>query len=235
VAAAARGGVPLTVFQNRRYDADFLTLRRLLADGVLGRIQRYESRFERFRPEPDPTKWRERVPAAEGGGTLLDLGSHLVDQAYTLLGPVRSVYAELDVRRGGADDDAFIALRHVDVGYSHLWCSAVTAAPGPRLRVLGSRAALLVSDLDGQEDALRAGRSPDAATPQTMRLVRGAQSEPVTPEPGAWSSFYPAVIAALRDGAPMPVDPADAVAVLRILDAARESAATARIVPLDRV
>ncbi|MEN3306716.1 MAG: scyllo-inositol 2-dehydrogenase [Micromonosporaceae bacterium] len=232
VAAAARAGVPLTVFQNRRYDADIRTLRRLLADGHLGTVPRFESRFERWRPQPDLTRWRERASAAEGGGVLLDLGSHLADQAYALFGPVRSVYAELDARRGGADDDAFLALTHEEGTRSHLWCGAVTAAPGPRLRVLGSRAALVVDELDRQEAALRAGSAPGKAVAQPMRLVRGAEVEPVVPEPGAWDGFYPAVLAALRDGTPMPVDPADAVAVLRILDAARESAATGEVVRL---
>jgi predicted dehydrogenase len=143
---------------------------------------------------------------------------------------VRSVYAEVDARRGGADDDAFLALTHETGTRSHLWCAAVTAAPGPRLRVLGSRAALVVDDLDGQEAALRAGAAPGTAVAQAMRLVRGEQTDPVVPEPGAWEAFYPSVLAALRDGTPMPVDPADAVRVLEILDAARESAATGRVV-----
>jgi predicted dehydrogenase len=161
---------------------------------------------------------------------LLDLGSHLVDQAYVLFGPVRSIYAELAAWRGGADDDAFLALTHEDGTRSHLWCGAVTPTEGPRLRVQGSRAALVVDGLDGQEAALRAGAPPAGAVPQTMRLVRGEETERVAPEPGGWDTFYPAVLAALRDRLPMPVAPADAVAVLRLLDAARESAATGRVV-----
>jgi predicted dehydrogenase len=111
-----------------------------------------------------------------------------------------------------------------------LWCGALTAAPGPRLRVLGSRGALVVDELDGQEAALRAGAAPGEAVAQTMRLVRGEEHHQVVPEPGAWDAFYPAVLAALRDGTPMPVDPDGPVAVLGILDAARESAATGRVV-----
>src|SRR5205085_8965966 len=131
-------------------------LRRLLADGELGRVQRFESRFERWRPTLTPEKWRETASPEQGGGTLIDLGSHLVDQACHLFGPVDSVYAEIDGRRSGADDDAFLALRHRGGVYSHLWCSAVAAAPGPRMRVLGSAAAFLAEGLDGQEAALRA-------------------------------------------------------------------------------
>jgi scyllo-inositol 2-dehydrogenase (NADP+) len=246
VEAARTAGVPMTVFQNRRYDADMLTLRRLLDAGELGRLLRFESRFERWRPVPDMTRWRERADPAQGGGVLLDLGSHLVDQACLLLGPVDSVYAEVDTARdpaagaaaaapagAGADDDVFLALRHTGGGYSHLRCGAVTAAPGPRLRVLGTAGALVVEELDGQEAALRDGRSPGAAAVQTMSLVRGAEREPVPPEPGGWDGFYPAVFAALRGGTPMPVDPEDAVGVLRILDAARLSAREHRVVAPD--
>ena len=109
VEAARERGLMLTVFQNRRWDGDFLTVKQLLADEALGKVHRFESRFERWRPELAGT-WRER--AEEGGGLLFDLGSHLVDQALQLFGPVDSVYAEVDVRRPGAevDDDVFLAL-----------------------------------------------------------------------------------------------------------------------------
>lgn len=227
---AAEAGVPLTVFQNRRLDADQVTLRRLRADGMLGRILRYESRFERWRPDLTPGKWREQEPAERGGGQLLDLGSHLVDQAIALFGPVRSVYAEIDARRGAADDDVYLALTHADGTYAHLWFGAMTAAPGPRLRVNGDRAALIVDELDGQEAALRAGLTTAEAVPQTMRLVRGDDVETIVPDRGAWDTFYPAVLAAIRDGSPMPVDPLDAVATLRVLDAARLAATEHRTV-----
>jgi scyllo-inositol 2-dehydrogenase (NADP+) len=232
VERAEAAGVPLTVFQNRRWDADQLTLRRLVAAGELGEVRRYESRFERWRPAVDARKWRESLTAAEGGGILLDLGSHLVDQAVHLFGPVRSVYAEIDARRGGPEDDVFLALQHAGGVYSQLWASAVAAAPGPRLRVLGSAAAFVVEHLDGQEDALRAGRIPGRDGPWRVEppdrqgeLRYGSESRPVAGEPGRWDTFYPAVLAAVRDGGPVPVDPHDAVAVLDLLEAARRAAA----------
>src|SRR3954447_14845396 len=154
-------GVLLTVFMNRRWDSDQLTLRRLLEEGKLGDVLRYESRLERWRPALSETKpWREASSPEAGGGVLLDLGSHLVDQAVELFGPVASVYAELESRRGGADDDVFLGLEHRSGVRSHLWASLLAAAPGPRLRVLGDRAAYLVADVDGQEDALRSGARP---------------------------------------------------------------------------
>jgi len=230
VTAAADAGVLLTLFQNRRWDSDFLTVRRLIADGELGRVLRFESRFERWRPEPAPGKWREDLPPAEGGGSLLDLGSHLVDQAVQLLGPVRSVYAEVASRRGtAADDDVFLSLTHDGDVHSHLSCGNLAGAPGPRLRVLGTGGAFVVHDLDGQEDALRTGRR--VVTP-VGRLCRGASFTPVEPSPGEWDSFYPAVFAAVAGSGPVPVDPRDGVHTMAVLDAARASAASGSVVRL---
>lgn len=225
----------VTVFQNRRWDSEFLTLRRLRDAGELGQLLRFESRYERWRPAVTPGKWREELTPDKGGGTLLDLGSHLVDQAIQLLGPVRAVYAEVFHRRGTpADDDVFLALRHDGEAVSHLSCGNLAGAPGPRFRVLGTKAAFVVDDLDGQEDALRAGLSPaDAIAPQG-RLHRGDIVIDVAAEPGRWLDFYPAVLAAVETGSAMPVSPMDGVAVLEVLDAARASAATGSVVPLRR-
>jgi predicted dehydrogenase len=224
-------GGRLTVFQNRRWDSDQLTLRRLVDGGELGEVLRYESRFERWRPGPKAEQaWRESRTPAEGGGVLLDLGSHLVDEALRLLGPATGVYAEIDARRGGAaDDDAFVAIRHASGGYSHLRTSAVTAAPGPRLRVLGSRAAFVVDELDRQEADLRDGLRPGGDEPWGRgppgRLVRGDDEETIESERGDWPAFYRGVERWLREpGEPPPVDPLDAVRVLEVLDAARQSA-----------
>jgi predicted dehydrogenase len=227
-------GDRLTVFQNRRWDSDQLTLRRLLSEGALGDVVRHESRFERWRPSPKPEgAWRETRTPEQGGGVLLDLGSHLIDEALGLLGPATHVYAEIDARRGGAaDDDAFLALRHTGGAYSHLRASAFTPAPGPRLRVLGSRAAFVVDEVDGQEDALRDGLRPGTDEPwgeepqeRWGRLVRGDESERVPSERGAWPEFYRGVERWLRSGGPPPVDPWDAVRVLEVIEAARRSAA----------
>lgn len=231
----------LTVFQNRRWDSDQLTLRRLLASGELGEVTRHESRFERWRPEPRPGAWRETRTPEEGGGVLLDLGAHLIDEALQLLGPATHVYAEIDARRGGAaDDDAFVELRHASGAYSHLRASAVTPAPGPRLRVLGSEAGFVVDSVDGQEDALRAGLRPGRDEPWGVepperwgRLVRGDEQEPVPSEPGAWPAFYADVERWLRSGGDPPVDPLDAVRVLEVIEAARHSAATGAVLPIE--
>jgi predicted dehydrogenase len=231
-------GVLITVFMNRRWDSDHLTLRRLLDEGKLGEVLRYESRLERWRPALSERKpWREVSPPEAGGGVLLDLGTHLVDQAIELFGAVARVYAEVESRRGGADDDVFLALEHSSGARSHLWASLVAATPGPRLRVLGDRAAYLITDVDGQEDALRSGARPGGDAewgvepPERWgRLITGERSETVASERGNWPSFYIGLERALQEGTPAPVDPWEAVTGLDVLDAARRSAATATVV-----
>ncbi|MEA2450834.1 MAG: scyllo-inositol 2-dehydrogenase [Thermoleophilaceae bacterium] len=228
VGEARERGVMLTVFQNRRWDGDFLTARRLIESGELGRVLRFESRFERWRPKVKEG-WRELPGADEAGGVLFDLGSHLVDQALQLFGPVRELHAEVDVRRPGArvDDDSFLALEHESGVRSHLWMSAVAADLGPRLRVLGDRASYVKHGLDVQEAALRAGGDPSAPgwgdEPEAGwgRVGAGEEFRPVRTEPGAYARFYEGVARALAEGGPPPVDPADAVAVLELLGAAR--------------
>jgi scyllo-inositol 2-dehydrogenase (NADP+) len=236
--ARARG-LLLTVFQNRRWDGDLLTVRRLLDEGALGRVWRFESRFERWRPTPK-TGWRETGGPEDAGGMLNDLGSHVVDQALHLFGPASLVYGELDRRRPGmrVDDDVFVALTHTSGVRSHLWMSSVAAQLGPRLRVLGDRAAYVKHGLDGQEEALRAGRRPGGPgwgeePPDRWGLLgTEEQARPVPTEPGAYQRFYEGLVTALRDQAPPPVEPADAVAALRVLDAARRSTSERAAVPL---
>jgi predicted dehydrogenase len=228
VDAAAKRNLMLTAFQNRRWDGDFLTLKALLEADELGRVSHFESRFERWRPEVGEG-WRERIPPEEGGGLLLDLGSHLVDQALQLFGPVRGLYAEVDTRRPGAvaDDDVFLALEHESGVHSHLWASVLAADPGPRFRVLGDEAAFVKQGLDTQEEALRSGRSPtdpgfgEEPRRRWGKLVADDEEREVPTEPGSYASFYTGVAASLDNGAPPPVDPRDAVAVLEILDEAR--------------
>ncbi|MEU0074249.1 Gfo/Idh/MocA family oxidoreductase [Streptomyces sp. NPDC006332] len=244
-ALAEERGLLLSVFQNRRWDNDFLTLRKLLADGELGDVWRFESRFERWRPQPKGG-WRESGDPAEIGGLLYDLGSHVVDQALVLFGPAVSVYAESDVRRPGAeaDDDTFIAITHANGVRSHLYASATTAQLGPRFRVLGSKAGYVKYGLDPQEAALREGERPGAGTdwglePESLWGRVGAGESPLTgggrPEPtlpGDYPAYYAAVARALTDGGPNPVTALEAAAALDVLEAARRSARDAVAVTL---
>jgi predicted dehydrogenase len=233
--AAAR--VPFTVFQNRRWDGDFLTVARVVRSGELGRITRFESRYERFRPQIDPEAWREQPAADEGGGLLLDLGTHLVDQALTLFGAPRRVYAEIDRRRPGAvvDDDVFVALEHDGGVRSHLWMSAVAPVGGRSLRVSGTRAGIETPGLDPQEDQLAAGLRPGDANwgegePARFADDDGGGERWMPIDAGAYERFYAGVRDALREGRPMPVDPHDSVIGLRVIEAARRSARRGAVV-----
>lgn len=238
VADAARDqGVLVVPFQNRRWDGDFLTVRRLVADGAVGTVVRFESRFERWRPTPTGS-WRERSAPEDAGGLLFDLGSHLIDQALVLFGPARGVYAQLDRRRPGvdADDDAFVALTHVSGTRSYLYMSAVAAQAAPRFRVLGMAGAFTKWGLDVQEDALRAGTRPGGeswgAEPAECwgTLGIGNETRRIPTERGDYGAYYAGLASAVRGDRPAPVDVADAIATLDVIEAARESAATMRVV-----
>ena len=225
-------GLMLTVFQNRRWDSDFLTLRATLDDGAIGTPTRFESRYERWRPSLKADAWRERPGRDEAGGLLFDLGSHLIDQAMQLFGRPTHVYAELDARRAGAavDDDAFVALVHPGEVRSHLWMSAVARLHGPRFRVLGTAGAFESFGLDGQEDALAAGgdpRDPAWGTEPTERwgtLATDEGERSIESRRGDYPAFYAAVERAVRTGGPPPVDPVDSADGLRVIEAAARSA-----------
>lgn len=228
VARTAREtGTPLTVFQNRRWDPEQLTLQAVLAAGNLGSVYRFERRWERWRPVPQQ-RWKEQD--TRGGGLLLDLGTHLVDSAVQLFGPVESVYAELANHTTPTEDDVFLSLRHAagDDGQqvvSHLWGGSVVGAPGPRTRVLGSEGAYVVTTFENDASPFE---EMDADAPEGSQgwLSHGRERTPVQQAPGGHEDFYPAVAAWILDGGPVPVDPEETVATARVLDAARESAAT---------
>lgn len=230
VAEAARSaGVGLTVFQNRRWDAEHRALRRLLQDGALGRVLRYEARFERWRPEPKQ-RWREQLPGEQGGGLLLDLQSHLVDGALDLFGPAVDVLAELASVSTVGEDVTFLRLRHESGVVSHLSATSLAGAPGPRTRVLGTHGSYVVAGVDDEPQPWRLADADGARG----WLLRGPESEPtpVPLPPGGWTEFYAGVVRWAAGGEPAPVDPRDAVATLAVLDAARVSARTGQVQPV---
>ncbi|NQX27834.1 Gfo/Idh/MocA family oxidoreductase [Microbacteriaceae bacterium VKM Ac-2854] len=224
IAASERADKPVFVFQNRRWDADFITLRKLLEENRLGRVLRFESTFERW-SEPKRGRWQTEIPVSKGGGILFDLGSHLIDQALQLFGPATVTAAETSIlHHGGAsEDDAFVSLLHEGGVRSHLTMSRVARATGPRLRALGTDAAFTTYGLDPQEDAVRkGGASPlDAGfgvVPESGWGVLG--DERVPSERGSYAAFYAGVAATLTSDSPAPVDVRDARAVVAIIEAA---------------
>jgi predicted dehydrogenase len=237
--AARAAGRLLIPYQNRRWDGDFLTVRALLAQGAFGTVHRFESRFDRWRPEPTGG-WRESGAPGVAGGLLYDLGSHLIDQALLLFGPVAAVYAELDMRRRGvtAEDDVFVSLTHATGVRSHLAASALAAQATPRFRVSGSAASLVKWGVDGQEAALKAGLTPGGATwgqepPERWGILgRDGASVPVPSHPGNYLAFYAGVVAAIRGEAPPPVGVDEAIAMLDVIEAAQCAARERRVVEL---
>lgn len=227
IQVAERVGRPLIVFQNRRWDSDFLTLKKLLASGRLGRVHRFESTFERFSPAVRD-RWQDTTTIAQGAGITFDLGSHLIDQALQLFGPAVLVHAETDVIRPGgvSDDEAFVSLRHESGVRSHLNLSRVAAQSGPRFRMLGSDGAYVVHGLDRQEPDLKAGAVPtdegygvEDPSAWGMLGIDGSDAplEPVPSERGGYPAFYAGVAACIRDGAPVPVDPRESLEVVRLI------------------
>ncbi|RRV05736.1 gfo/Idh/MocA family oxidoreductase [Pseudomonas sp. v388] len=234
VDAAERGGVMLSVFQNRRWDSDFLTIRKLLDEQTLGPITRFESSIERFSPSS--------VGKASGGGVLRDLGSHLVDQALVLFGPVKRVYAELQYAAADPllDHTFFLALTHAGGVVSHLSGSCLQNTPKPRFRVSGSLGCYSVEGLDGQEAAAMAGLTPRSegerwgveAEERWGWIEQGEHRVRVPSERGRWQEFYRLLRLAVDGQGRNPVDPYEAVAGAIVMDAARTSAEQGRVVEL---
>lgn len=218
--------VPVTTFFNRRWDSDALTIKKVIATGVLGEIHRLDSRFERFRPYVNEQSWREKLSAADGGGQLLDLQPHLISTAIDWFGNAELVTATVRSIRGAADDDSVLVLRHNTGVMSYLSASAVVGAPGPRIRILGSKGALVINDLDPQEALLRAGKYPKGgtwseSTASTAHIYRGAEVEEIEAVPGNYALFYSAVESAIKKDTPWPVSHEDALLVASIIDQAR--------------
>ena len=238
-AIAKTNGVHAMPFQNRRWDGDFLTVRKLMADERLGTIFRFESRFDRWRGEPKPgwtrTDWVERAE-----NIVHDIGAHLIDQALVLFGPVTHVYAELTARRAGivSFDDAFLALTHASGESSHLYMSASAGQPGPRMSVFAGKGAYVKHGLDGQEDSLRGGMRPTDANygvePREKwgTLIGPTVHEVVPTETGAYPKFYAGVARAIREGTPPPIQVREVVAGLEIIEAAFVSHSRKQVVAL---
>ncbi|MDO9609471.1 MAG: oxidoreductase [Brevundimonas sp.] len=234
VAADAPG--VFSVFQNRRWDADFLTLRRLIAEGELGDVAVFESHYDRFRPTVTD-RWKDQ----RDGGVWADLGPHLIDQAVQLFGPPLAVYADLQAQRVGATaiDYAHVLLRYdrlrVILNMSHLAADA-----GLRYVVHGTGGSFIKHGLDAQESQSKAGLRPGCPdwgldpSPGVLTQQIDGQTLRTTPTPerGDYPAFYAAVRDAIRGEGPPPVPADQALTVMRILDAGLRSAAEGREVSL---
>ena len=219
-------GVPVTVFFNRRWDSDALTIKKIIAEGILGNIFRFEARFERYRTLGNPDSWRERLSPAEGGGKLLDLQPHLLSTTIDFFGQGELQYSSVRAIRGLSDDDSFLVLKHKNNIDSYLSACEVMGSPGPRIRLTGDKASLVVHGLDPQEGLLRQGIYPengkwsvDTRTPAFIH--RGDEITEYDSVPGDYVQFYLQVKAALATGSAMPVSTDDALYIARTIDQAR--------------
>jgi predicted dehydrogenase len=228
----------LSVFHNRRWDSDFLALRALLADGVLGRISRFESRFDRFRPQ---TRQRWREEDRPGAGLWYDLGAHLVDQALLLFGLPLTVHGVLLRQREGAQIDDFfdVRLRYADFT-ADLQAGCLVPGGSPRLTVHGSQASYVKYGLDTQEGALKQGVSPNEPgfgldpQPATLWLANGDTPQTVTPvtPAGQYTAYYAAVRDAVLGKGPVPVTALEAARVIQVIEAVEQSHRERREIPL---
>jgi predicted dehydrogenase len=232
-------GRVLSVFHNLRWNADFLTVRALVADGRLGEVMHFESHFDRYRPEVRQ-RWREL--AGPGSGIWYDLGAHLVDQALQLFGPPAAVYADMAALRAGATavDYFHVVLRYASGRRAVLHGSNLVPGGSPRFVLHGDRASYVKHGVDPQEGALQRGERPEGADwgrdlhDGTLYRTEGRETiaEAVPTLRGDWRAYYAAVRDAVAGRAPNPVPAADAVLVMRILERAVESAARACERPL---
>ncbi|MGV8930050.1 MAG: oxidoreductase [Brevundimonas sp.] len=220
-------GLLLSVFHNRRWDADFLALQAVIAAGRFGTVRTFESRFDRHRPEVRD-RWREH--SGPGGGIWNDLGSHLIDQALVLFGRPLGIRCELAVLREGgqAVDWAHAILRYPDHRVL-LHADMTTPAPDVRFAVHGANASWLKSGLDVQEDQLKVGMDVGApgwgVDPNPATLVAGAtgRREILTGPPGNYRAYYDGIAAALSGAGANPVPANQALGVMEVLEAGLES------------
>jgi predicted dehydrogenase len=229
IEAADRAGRVLSVYQNRRWDGDFMTVQSLIEDGVLGPIDSLEARFERW--SAVGPEWREL--AEEAGGPHRDLGAHLVDQSLVLFGAATRVFAQMDRRRPDSrvEDSVFVAVDHADGVHSRLWTSLIALRTGPRIRVRGVGGEYVKEDFDPQERQLLDGMRPndpgfgEEPAERWGRLLGSDGSSTVIPTKRSdYRRFYELFRNAVRGVGERPVDPADSVRGLRVLEAAERSA-----------
>ena len=232
VEAAARAKRIVAPYQNRRWDGDFLTVASLLARGWLGTIEAFESRFDRWRPELRASPWKEQP--APGSGLLLDLGSHLIDQALVLFGRPESVSASITTERpGSVVDDRFDVQLEYPRHTAKLAAGLMIREAGPRFRVSGTLGHYVKHGVDPQETALREGRHPSgpgwgteppASWGSLVTTIDGLRIEGVVRTmPGNYGWFYDNVCDAIAGLAPLAVTPEDAIRTLQMIELAIES------------
>jgi len=237
---AKKLGRVLAVYHNRRFDADFQALRQTVAAGELGRIVRFESTYDRYRPTSKPNAWRE-IPGP-GSGVLFDLAPHLIDQAFALLGTPLAITADVRIERPGfSTDDAFdIFLHYPDGVRAFLRATMLSAAPRSRFVVLGEKGSFVKREFDPLEPNLRNGQVPTGPSwvvekeenwGELTVVENGNTTLRKIPSTGDWREFYANVRDAILGKAPLLVTPQQVLDVMVALDLALESNAKRCTIP----
>jgi predicted dehydrogenase len=229
---AREKGIVFTVFQNRRWDGDFRTVRKVLAENKIGRLIEFESHYDRYRTQITADTWKEE--GDEYSGVLYNLGSHMVDQVYVLFGKPLAVTAHLKiVRTAGIVTDYYDIRLEYENFAALLKCSYLVKKPGPRYILHGEKGSFYKSGIDPQEEMLKAGNLPlgnnwGTEPPEewgTLFYEKDGKDfgEVIETLPGNYNIFYDNVYEAIRNGAELFVKPEEAVNVLQILEACIQS------------
>jgi predicted dehydrogenase len=241
IETSRKSGKLVFPFHNRRWDSDLLTLKHIIAQGYLGKIVEYESRFDRFTPEISRAAWRYQQE--EGGGTLFDLGIHLIDQAVSLFGKPQGVFARLfNQREGSVTDDSFdLKLIYPDLNVT-LKASVFVKEAGPRFQVHGTKGSFVKYGLDVQEAQLRKGKKPGSKSygmePFSQRGILNTATSGKSFRgryetlPGNYMAFFDNVHSTVTTGSEMVIKPEDALLNIRIIEAARVSQKEQKIIQL---
>lgn len=236
---AAETGLILTVYHNRRYDSDFLTLKQIIAQDYLGEIRLFESAYDRFRPEVNRLAWREKQ--LPGSGILYDLGAHLIDQTLSLFGLPISLYADVRSLRGGSVDDHFEIIMDYPGMKASLISRPLVKEPLPRFAVHGSRGSFVKYGLDVQEDDLKGGKRRQDDTWGTepkdqWGVLNTIDQRKIVPSlHGNYHAFYQAVQDHLTQGTPLPITAQDGLNVIRIIELALTSSKNGCCVPVNQL
>ncbi|RIV26804.1 oxidoreductase [Fibrisoma montanum] len=235
LALAQQRGLVAMPYQNRRYDADFLTIQQLLQANRIGEVNEFEAHFDRYRPQVLDS-WKEYDP--DGGGNLYNLGPHLIDQAVVLFGPPEAVWGDVRIiRPNGPQDDYFDIVLYYPNKRVRLKSNMVAADNQLRYVIHGSLGSFVKSGLDIQEETLRKNQLPDSADwgyepeRQYGTLTTAEGQNVVDSLPGNYHPFYDNLYWAIIGEIPQEVAPEQALAVIRIMELARESSATRAILP----
>jgi len=238
IALAKKQGLILSVYHNRRWDGDFITVQKLIADGRLGPVRYFESHFDRFRPEVRK-RWRES--AVEGGGILFDLGPHLLDQALQLFGTPTAITARVQTLRNQAEvDDFFHLTLHYPERLAVLRSSPFCAGPNLRFEVQGEAGSYIKHGLDPQEDRLKSGLQPinegwaQENPEQYGHLFTADETTAVVTQTGGYQHFYQQLASAIVAGGKVPVSAEQALWNIRLIHLALQSSASGETIAIDR-